>query len=124
MTVNPADSAYLGDLFGTREMRALFADENRLAAMLAVEAALARVPVVASAVGGIPEVVGSDGEALLCPPGDAEAFAAALAETFADPTATAARVERAFAHAQGLRVGPYLESMDRFLDEALAAAPR
>src|SRR5579871_113132 len=43
MTVNPADSAYLGDLFGTREMRDLFADENRLAAMLAVEAALARV---------------------------------------------------------------------------------
>lgn len=92
------------------------------AGLVAVEAALARVPVVASAVGGIPEIVGKDGEALLCPPGDAEAFAAALAATFADPTATAARVTKAFERAQSLRVGPYLEAMDRFLDEALEAA--
>jgi glycosyltransferase involved in cell wall biosynthesis len=94
------------------------------AGLVAVEAALARVPVVASAVGGIPEIIGADGEALLCPPGDAEAFAAALATTFADPAATAIRVERAFERAQGLRVGPYLESMDSFLAEAMAAAPR
>lgn len=36
------DSAYLGDLFGTARMRALFADEARLQAWLTVEAALAR----------------------------------------------------------------------------------
>jgi glycogen(starch) synthase len=94
------------------------------AGLVAVEAALARVPVVASAVGGIPEIVGDEGEALLCPPGDAAAIAAALAETFTDPEATAARVERAFERAQGHRVGPYLESMDRFLAEALEAAPK
>ena len=44
--------------------------------------------------------------------------------TFADPAATAVRVERAFERAQSLRVGPYLESMDRFLAEALEAAPK
>ncbi len=62
-------------------------------------------------------------EAILCPPGDAAALAAALASTFGDEAATAARVERAFARAQTLRVGPYLEAMDRFLGEALEAAP-
>ncbi len=43
MSVNPADSAITRGLFGTDEMRRLFGDEQRLAAMLAVEAALARV---------------------------------------------------------------------------------
>src|SRR5690606_9531198 len=43
MTVNPADSAILGGLFGTDEMRRVFADEGRLQPMLDVEAALARV---------------------------------------------------------------------------------
>jgi 3-carboxy-cis,cis-muconate cycloisomerase len=43
MTVNPADSAITGDLFGTQSMRALFADRARLQFMLDVEAALARV---------------------------------------------------------------------------------
>jgi len=42
MTVNPADSAILGDLFGTAAMREIFADGGRLRCMLAVEAALAR----------------------------------------------------------------------------------
>src|SRR5476649_2475833 len=43
MTVNPADSAIFGDLFGTAEMRKLFSDGQRLQSMLDVEAALARV---------------------------------------------------------------------------------
>src|SRR5260370_998652 len=43
MTVNPSDSAIFGNLFGTAEMRALFADRQRLQYMLDVEAALARV---------------------------------------------------------------------------------
>jgi 3-carboxy-cis,cis-muconate cycloisomerase len=43
MTVNPADSAIYGALFGSDAMRALFSDERRLQAMLDVEAALARV---------------------------------------------------------------------------------
>src|SRR5260370_16608666 len=43
MTVNPGDSVIFGNLFGTAEMRALFADRQRLQYMLDVEAALARV---------------------------------------------------------------------------------
>jgi 3-carboxy-cis,cis-muconate cycloisomerase len=42
MSVNPADSAITRDLFGTEEMRRLFGDAERLAALLQVEAALAR----------------------------------------------------------------------------------
>jgi 3-carboxy-cis,cis-muconate cycloisomerase len=42
MTVNPADSAIFADLFGTKAMRELFSDRQRLQSMLDVEAALAR----------------------------------------------------------------------------------
>jgi|SRR5579883_2223 len=43
MSVNPADSAIFGGLFGTDEMREIFADRRYLQRMLDVEAALARV---------------------------------------------------------------------------------
>ena len=49
------------------------------------EAFAARLPVVATAVGGVPEAAGE--AALLVPPGDAEAPAAALARIGADPAA-------------------------------------
>lgn len=91
------------------------------APLVCVEAALARVPVVASRVGGIPELLQDPEHALLCPPGDARAFADALARTLSDPDETAARCERAFARAQELRYGPYLAHMDAFLDDAVAA---
>jgi 3-carboxy-cis,cis-muconate cycloisomerase len=42
MTGDPFSSAIHGDLFSTPEMRRLFGDERRVAAMVAVEAALAR----------------------------------------------------------------------------------
>ncbi len=42
MTFSALDSALLGPLFATNEMRAVFSDEARVAAMLAAEAALAR----------------------------------------------------------------------------------
>lgn len=42
MTLNPADSAIFGGLFGTDEIRALFDDRRRLGFMLEVEVALAR----------------------------------------------------------------------------------
>jgi glycosyltransferase involved in cell wall biosynthesis len=79
------------------------------------------VPVVASRVGGIPELLDDPEHALLCPPGDAAAFAAALARTLGTADETAARCERAFLRAQELRYGPYLAHMDAFLDEAVAA---
>jgi len=43
MTVNPADSEIFGGLYGTEEMRGVFADTALLQRMLDVEAALARV---------------------------------------------------------------------------------
>ena len=42
MTLNPADSAIFGGLFGTDEIRALFDDRQRLGFMCQVEVALAR----------------------------------------------------------------------------------
>jgi glycosyltransferase involved in cell wall biosynthesis len=53
-----------------------------------LEAAAAGRPIVATAAGGNPEVVRPDREALLVPPGDADALATALA-TFADAPALA-----------------------------------
>jgi glycosyltransferase involved in cell wall biosynthesis len=122
--VGPRDTAGLAELLSTVHAVVVPSVWEEPAGLVAVEATLARVPVVASAVGGIPEIVGDDGEVLLCRPGDPEAFAAALASTLADPAAAAVRVERAFERAQSVRLAPYLESMDRFLAEALEAAPR
>src|SRR5260370_25745055 len=42
MSVNPADSQIFGTLFGTDEMRGIFADRQFVQKMLDVEAALAR----------------------------------------------------------------------------------
>jgi 3-carboxy-cis,cis-muconate cycloisomerase len=42
MSINPADSAIFGTLYGTDEIRALFSDRTHLQLMLDVEAALAR----------------------------------------------------------------------------------
>ena len=61
MTFSPLDSALLGPLFSTEEMRAVFADEARLAAMLEVETALAhaqaRCGVVPTALAGALEAI-------------------------------------------------------------------
>jgi glycogen(starch) synthase len=121
--VGPQDAAGLARLLGSLHVVVVPSVWEEPAGLVAVEAALAKVPVVASAVGGIPEILREGREALLCPPGDADAFAAALATTLTDPAATEARVERAFGHAQALRVGPYLEAMDDFLATALGVAP-
>ena len=51
MTLNPADSLLFGGLYGTDEIRDLFADRRRLGSMLTVEVALARAE---AAVGVIP----------------------------------------------------------------------
>src|SRR5258708_36045674 len=42
MSINPADSQVFGTLFGTDEMRGIFADRSFVQKMLDVEAALAR----------------------------------------------------------------------------------
>ena len=55
------------------------------AGLVLVEGALAGVPLVASRVGGIPEIVRDPEEALLVPPGDPAALAAALRRTLTEP---------------------------------------
>jgi glycosyltransferase involved in cell wall biosynthesis len=93
--------------------------------LVAIEAAFARVPIVASDVGGIGEGMREEEHALLFPPGDARAAAAALARTLADPQETAARVQRAQERAQAFRLEPYLQAQERFvLDAAAALAAR
>lgn len=57
------------------------------------------IPVIASRVGGIPEAVGTDGAALLVPPGDAAALAGALTRWMTD----AGLRRRLTAQARGVR---------------------
>jgi glycosyltransferase involved in cell wall biosynthesis len=92
------------------------------AGLVLVEGALAGVPLVASRVGGIPEIARDPEEALLVPPGDPSALAAALRRTLTEPEASAARAERANERAQGFRIGPYLKAMDEFLEKAVSRA--
>jgi glycogen synthase len=86
-----------------------------------IEGALARVPLVASDVGGIGEGMAHEEHALLFARGDASGAAAALARILREPQQTAARVERAYEHAQLFRVGPYLDKQERFVLDALSA---
>jgi glycosyltransferase involved in cell wall biosynthesis len=62
--------------------------------MALFEAMAAGVPIVATGVGGVPDVVGAS-EALLVPPEDPDALAAALRDTYDDPAAAAARAAAA-----------------------------
>ena len=89
-----------------------------------VEAALARVPVVAARVGGIPEALHDGTHALLFPPGDAAACAAALAATLIDPASAEARVRRAFDHAQQFSATRFVETSEAFLEESAAVLGR
>jgi glycogen synthase len=67
--------------------------------MVAAEAMAAGVPVVAAAVDAVPGVVGADG-ALLVPPGDAAALAAAIARLLDDPRLRASLSSSARARAR------------------------
>jgi glycosyltransferase involved in cell wall biosynthesis len=90
--------------------------------LVGIEAALARAPVVASRVGGIPEALRDRRDALLFPPGDAEACAAAVADTLSDERGTIRRVESAFRRVSDeFSVERYLKLTDSFLSDALAA---
>jgi glycosyltransferase involved in cell wall biosynthesis len=88
--------------------------------LVTIEGALARVPLVASDIGGIGEGMHHEEHALLFERGDAEGAAEALARTLVEREQTASRVARALERAQAYRLGPYLDSQERFLDEVLA----
>jgi glycosyltransferase involved in cell wall biosynthesis len=89
--------------------------------LVTIEGALARVPLVASDVGGISEGMHDEEHALLFARADAAAAAAALARTLREHEQTAARVERAYEHAQTFRIEAYLDAQERFVDDAHAA---
>jgi glycosyltransferase involved in cell wall biosynthesis len=91
------------------------------AGMVCVEAGLARVPLVASDAGGIPEILRDGDEARIFANRDATDCAAALAEALAGGPGVEARVRRGRIRAQELSFAPYLEHMDRFLDDAALA---
>jgi glycosyltransferase involved in cell wall biosynthesis len=89
--------------------------------LVTIEGALARVPLVAADVGGIGEGMHDEQHALLFGRGDDRLAAAALARTLNEREQTAARVERAYEHAQSFRIGPYLDEQERFVADAYAA---
>jgi glycosyltransferase involved in cell wall biosynthesis len=60
-----------------------------------LEAMAAGVPVVATSVGGIPEIVRHGESALLVPPGDRDALAAAMAKLLTDPSLARQLTDRA-----------------------------
>ncbi|HEY2141855.1 MAG TPA: glycosyltransferase [Solirubrobacteraceae bacterium] len=88
--------------------------------LVTIEGALARVPLVASDVGGIGEGMHHEEHALLFGRGDAVGAAEALVRTLVEREQTASRVARALERAQAYRLGPYLDSQERFVDEVLA----
>ena len=92
--------------------------------LVCIEGALARVPIVASRTGGIPECVHDEVHALLIPPADPDALAAALARTLNEGLDTAERVARARARAEDFALPRYLEASERFVEDAVAALAR
>ncbi|MEV5322069.1 glycosyltransferase family 4 protein [Streptomyces sp. NPDC052687] len=81
----------VGVLLGAADL-ALLPSCRESRSLLAQEALHARVPLVATAVAGVAELVGDAAE--LVPPGDAEAFAAAVVRLLADPERRAVLRER------------------------------
>jgi glycosyltransferase involved in cell wall biosynthesis len=82
--------------------------------MVMFEAMSAGVPVIATRVGGVPDVAADGAAALLVPPEDPRALAAAVAAVRADPQSTAARAaaaHRRLAEAYGLE--PWLDCYDQ-----------
>jgi len=118
--LGPLDTQALKDFYARIHALVVPSVWEEPAGLVLVEGALAGVPLVASRVGGIPEIVRDPEEALLCPPGDPAALAAALRRTLSEPEASAARAERARERAQGFRIGPYLKAMDEFIEKVVA----
>jgi len=116
------DTAQLSRLLPTLHALVVPSTWEEPAGIVLVEGALARVPLVASRVGGIPDIVRDGEEALLCPAGDPEALAEALWRTVSLPEETEARVRRAFARAQGFRIGPHDEALAEFLETTIEVA--
>ena len=84
-----------------------------------LEAVAAGVPAVATTVGGVPDVTGLDG-ALLVPPDDAAALAAAIRQSFDDRPSREERARRAAARlAAEFAAGPWLDRHDALYQSLL-----
>lgn len=118
--LGPLDTDALKDFYARIHALVVPSVWEEPAGLVLVEGALAGVPLVASRVGGIPEIVRDPEEALLVPPGDSEALAAALRQALTEPEESVARAERAKERAQGFRIGPYLKAMDEFVEKVVA----
>lgn len=87
-----------------------------------LEAIAAGVPVVAAAVGGVPDVTGMDG-ALLVPPDDPAALAAAIQAAFRDPAAARERARRALKRVEDhYAAEPWLDRHDALYQTLLGGA--
>lgn len=87
--------------------------------MVLLEAMSAEVPVIATRVGGIPDVV-SDSEALLVPPDDPAALAAAIDRVRSDPEEAAARASAAAARlARDFQPEQWVEAYQRVYESAM-----
>ncbi len=87
-----------------------------------LEAMAVGAPVVASRVGGIPEVARDGREALLVPPDDPEALAAALARVLAEPTLSARLAAAGRERARAFAWDGVAGAMEKELEAAAAAA--
>jgi glycogen synthase len=91
------------------------------AGLVPVESAALGIPVVAARSGGIPELLEEREHALFFDIDDVDACAGALAEVLRDPAATAARAERARAHAATFTLPAYHAATEKFIAEAAKA---
>lgn len=93
--------------------------------LAALEAQSCGVPVVASETGGLPGVVRDGETGLLAPPGDVEAFAAAVLRVAKDPALHAAMRRAARAHVlASFRKEDVMDRYEAFYREVLARPPK
>jgi glycosyltransferase involved in cell wall biosynthesis len=89
--------------------------------MVLLEAMAAGIPIVTTSVGGIPDLL-SSAEALLVPPDDAAALAAAIRATVSDLRAAAARAKAAqLRQGTSFSVGPWSERYESLYRSLIAA---
>ena len=89
--------------------------------LTAIEAAICRVPAVVARAGGAPEGLAPGTCALYHERDDAPGCAAVVAETLRGGEAVTERVENAYRRARELAFPLYLERIDRFLADGVAA---
>jgi glycosyltransferase involved in cell wall biosynthesis len=102
---------------------AVLSSDNEGTPVALIEAGTIGVPAVATTVGGVTDVV-PDGCGLTVPPGEPDAFAAAVQRLLDDPAGRAEMAERARRHViERYSVGRMLDDLDNLYAELLHARP-